>query len=238
MGAAHFWSFPHSRPVGQIRPASCVSAGLPAFLYDLCFIVEEEISRERLPSPPPNRRNPAESDTLNLICASHLFARCGYTVTGGVVVPCSHAPRSGPWPTCPSSACLLTLPGDPGSRGPGGLLPPGPLLVDKQLLSCPEAGLGSCSEWPFGPLGQGWHKEIDMGLVQGSWVWGTKLPQPLTWGSPQPGSVLPQSERSPPNSPPPGRQGALETSRTTRYFPRGSPGLRLSMPTSPGKARS
>lgn len=74
MGAAHFWSFPRRGLLEQINRPVVFLQGLPAFLYDLCFIVEEEISRAPPLSPTKQKGNPAESDTLNLICASHLFA--------------------------------------------------------------------------------------------------------------------------------------------------------------------
>lgn len=156
-------------------------------------------------SPTKQKGNPAESDTLNLICASHLFARCGYTVTGGGRAGGSMFTRSAapdPWPTRPSSACLLTLPGDPGSRGPWGAAALGPLLVDKQLLSCPGRGWAAALNGQHWPTWTRLAQAKTWALSRESWVWGTKLPQPQPGVTHKAGQCSPTEREEPPRPAP------------------------------------
>ena len=144
-GGGSLLEFSTPRPVGADKAASCVSAGVALPFFMIYILSLRRRSRREPPlSPTKPKGNPAEADTLNLICASHLFARCGNMTTGGGGggggSVFTRAAALDPWPTHPSSACVLTLPGDPGCRGPQGAPAFEPLLMDKQLPSRPASG--------------------------------------------------------------------------------------------------
>lgn len=152
-------------------------------------------------SPTKQKGNAAESDTLNLICASHLFARCGYMMTGGEGVGGSMFTRVAapdPWPTRPSSACVLTLPGDPGSRGPWGAAALRPLLIDKQLPSRPRQGWAAALNGRHWPTWTRLAQAKRRALSRESWVWGTKLPQPRPGVTHKAGQCSPTEREEPP----------------------------------------
>lgn len=194
----------------------------PAFLYDLHFIIwgKEEI-------PPTTtttklRGSAAESDTLNLISASHLFSRCRHTMTGGNGGSVFTRTRIGDtWPKRPSSVCVITLPRCPGSHS-------SPRPPDKQTTSSfrsdgGQGGAGSCSEWQTLPClheaGASW----EMGLILGKP--GFWAQSGLCLGSPTKPAVLSHRARSP--KPAPVRQAGAMGTQHRETFSRGFPFRRL-----------
>ena len=153
-GGGSLLEFSTPRPVGADKAASCVSAGVALPFFMIYILSLRRRSRREPPlSPTKPKGNPAESDTLNLICASHLFARCGNMTTGGggggrfrVHTRCSSGPLAHtsilsvcpnpPWgprlSRTPGGSCLRTT-----SDGQAASFPP-----------CLRAGPGSHPEWP------------------------------------------------------------------------------------------
>lgn len=151
MGAAHFWSFPRRGLLEQINRPVVFLQGLPAFLYDLCFIVEEEISKSASPLPHQTERKSSRIRHFELnLCFSSLCQVWIYgdrwRQGGGFHVhtlrssgPLAHTSILGMSPNPPWGPRL--------SRTLGGCCPR--TTSGRQAASfLPRAGLGSCSEWP------------------------------------------------------------------------------------------
>lgn len=151
MGAARFWSFPRRGLLEQRNRPVVFLQGLPAFLYDLCFIVEEEISKSASPLPHQTERKCSRIGHFELnLCFSSLCQVWIYDDRwrggGGfhVHTRCSSGPLA-------HTSILGVCPNPP--WGPrlswalGGCCPQ--TTSDRQAASFPpQAGLGSRSEWP------------------------------------------------------------------------------------------
>ena len=151
MGVARFWSSPRQGLLEQRNRPVVFLQGLPAFLYDLCFIVEEEISKSASPLPHQTERKSSRIRHFELnLCFSSLCQVWIYgdrwRQGGGFHV---HTRRSsGP---LAYTSILGMCPNPPwGPRlswAPGGCCPQ--TTSDRQAASFPpQAGLGSRSEWP------------------------------------------------------------------------------------------
>lgn len=151
MRAAHFWSFPRRVLLEQINQPVVFPQGLPAFLYDLYFIVEEEISKRASPFPHQTERKSSRIRHFELnLCFSSLCQVWKYDDRWRGRVLCSHAPQL----RTPAHRSILSVCSNPPwgprlSRTPGGSCPR--TTSDGQAASfppCLRAGPGSHSEWP------------------------------------------------------------------------------------------
>lgn len=211
MAAAHFWSFPRRGLLEQISQPVVFPQGLPALLYDLYFIVEEETSKRASPLPHRTERKSSRIRhfDLNLCFSSLPGVEIRRQVAGrgrGSVFTRAAAPD--PWPTRPSSACVLTLPGDPGCRRPQGAPALEPLLMDKQLPSRPASGRDQAAtlngqHWPI------WTRLAQakrQALSGESWARGTKLPQSRPEVTHKAGQCSPTEREEPPRPVPTSRR--------------------------------
>ena len=182
MGAAHFWSFPRRGLLEQINQPVVFPQGLPAFLYDLYFIVEEEeISKRASPLPQQTERKSSRIRHFELnLCLSSLCQVWKYDDRwrgGRFRVHTRHS--SGP---LAHTSILRVCPNPPWgprlSRTPRGSCPR--TTSDGQAASFPpylRAGPAATLNGRHWPVWTRLAQAKRRALSGESWAWGTKLPQ-------------------------------------------------------------